>query len=168
MTHIGPEQVLFNVVICIAAMGFFASFASTFGTGRIYSRAAAIFYAIGIIARMSPDAWFHFSRGSNWTFERFPILEWLIPILLLCFGVAAAALLWPSIPQHIAVRLGMMLFFVVCPILIFIRALPDFLQFHGYVYFDLAWILYAVLWFRVRDGYARIERDKPGDAPPVL
>jgi hypothetical protein len=163
----GSAQTLFNVAICIAGAAFFASFALTFGAGRNYSRAAAIFYSIGIIARMSPDAWFHFTRGSNWTFGRYPALEWVIPILLLCFGVAAAALLWPSIPQKVAIRLGMILFFVICPTLIFIRALPDFLQFHGYVYFDLTWILYATLWFRVRDRYAGIEEDMPG-VPPLL
>lgn len=163
-----PAQTLFNVVICVAAGAFFASFALTFGSGKVYTRAAAIFYNIALMARMSSDAYFNFFRNSNWALGRYQTLVWVIPILLLCFGIAAAALLWPSITQHIAVRLGMVLFFVICPILIIIRALPDFLQFHGYVFFDLAWILYAVLWFRVRDGYARIQRDKPGDIPPVL
>lgn len=164
----GPAHALFNVVICIAAGAFFASFALTFGSGRTHSRAAAIFYSIALMARMGSDAWFNFFRNSNWTLGRYQTLVWVIPILLLCFGIAAAVLLWPSITQKAAVRLGMILFFVVCPILIIMRALPDFLQVHGYVFVDLAWILYAVLWFRVRDGYARIERDKPGDVPPVL
>jgi hypothetical protein len=166
--HMGPAQILFDVVICIAATAFFTSFALTFGSGRVYSRAAAIFYSIALTARVSSDAWFNFFRNSNWTLGRFQTLVWAIPISLLCFAVAAAVFLWPSIPQKLAIRLAMILFFVICPILIVIRALPDFLQFHGYVYFDLAWILYAVLWFRVRDGYAQIQRNKPGDVPPVL
>ncbi len=164
----GPAQILFDVVICIAATAFFTSFALTFGSGSAYSRAAAIFYSIGIIARMGSDAWFNFFRNSNWTLGRYQTLVWVIPNLLLCFAIAAAVLLWPSIAQKTAIRLAMILFFVICPILIVVRALPDFLQFHGYVYFDLAWILYAVLWFRVRDGYPRIQRDKPGGIPPVL
>jgi len=163
-----PAQILFNVLMCIAGAAFFTSFVLTFGAGKRYSRAAAFFYSIGILARMSPDAWFHFFRGPYGTFGPYPTLEWLVSISLLCFGVATAVLLWPSIPQKTAIRLGMALFFIVCPILIFIRALPDFLQFHRYVFFDLTWILYAVLWFRVRDGYVRIERDKPVAIPPVL
>ena len=163
-------QILFNVAMCIAGAAFFTSFALTFGPGKAHSKAAAIFYCVGILARMSPDACFHFFRRSDLTIVRHPTLAWVIPFSLLFFGIAAAVLLWPSITQKVAIRLAMILFGVVCPILIFIRAVPDFLDFH-YVYFDLTWILYAVLWFRVRDGYVTtrtgIQGDEPG-VPPKL
>lgn len=165
--HMSLAQTLFNVVMCIAGTAFFASFVFTFGSGKGYSRAAAIFYGIGIMARLSSDAYLQFLRTSNGTLGQYPILAWFIPISLFCFGIAAASILWPSIPQHLANRFGMILFFIICPILIFIRGLPDYLQLH-YAFLDLAWILYAVLWFRVRDGYRKVDRDNPGGIPPVL
>lgn len=156
-------QTILYFQICIAGAAFFVSFASTFGSGKFCSIAAAIFYSIGMMTRMSPYAYFHFFRGSNWTLGRYPILEWLTPILFLCFGIAAVVLLLPSIPQKTAIRLGIILFLVICPILVLLRMLPQFLLVHYRASFDLGtWILYAVLWFRVREGYERV---KPANFP---
>ncbi|HTV43170.1 MAG TPA: hypothetical protein VMF08_21575 [Candidatus Sulfotelmatobacter sp.] len=140
---------------CVPGAAFFTSFALTFGPGKIRFAAAAIFYSIGMMFCMGFPAYFHFFRGSDPRFGWFPMLESLSPIFLLCFGIAAVVLLWPSIPQQTAMRLAMLLFFVICPILIIIRVLPEFLQFEHRISSDLtSWLLYAVLWFRVRDGYA--------------
>jgi hypothetical protein len=158
-------QRLIAIFFCVAATAFFTSFALTFGSGRRNSTAAAIFYSIGILVSTGLSAYFRFFRGSAWPFARFPTLGWLMPILLFCFGIAAVALLWPSIPQKTATRLAMFLFIVVYPILILIRMLPDILQLHHRISFDLTWLVYAVLWFRVRDGYARMEKSNPGNSP---
>ena len=156
-------QRLIAIFFCIAAAAFFTSFALTFSSGKF--RPAAIFYSIGILVSTSLSAYFRFFRGSTWPFARFPTLGWLMPILLLCFGLAAVVLLWPSIPQKIAMRLAMMLFFVVCPILIIVRMLPEILQLHHRISFDLTWLVYAVLWFRVRDGYSRMEKSNADNSP---
>lgn len=153
---IDQSQRFIIFAFCIPAAAFFTSFALTFGSGKIRFAVAAIFYSIGMMFCMGLPAWFHFFRGSNATFGWFPMLKSLSPILLLCFGIAAVVLLWPSIPQHIAMRRAMILFFVVCPILIVIRVLPEFLQFEHRISSDLTnWLLYAVLWFRVRGGYEK-------------
>jgi hypothetical protein len=158
-------QTIFHVLTCIAGTAFFASFVLTFGSGKFYSTGAAIFYSVGMMVSMTPFAYFHFSQGSNWTFGRFPTLEWLLPVLLFCFGAAAVVLLSPAIQQKTAMRLGMILFFVICPILIVLRLLPQFLQFHHRVSFDLTWLVYAVLWFRVREGHPKIRKPKPAKVP---
>jgi hypothetical protein len=157
-------QRLIAIFFCVAATAFFASFVLTFGSGRRHFTTAAIFYSIGILFSTSLSAYFRFFRGSNWPFVRFPMLGRLMPILLLCFGIAAVALLWPSIPQKIAIRLAIILFFVVCPILNIVRMLQEILQLHHRVSFDLTWLVYAVLWFRIRDGYVRMERNDPGNS----
>lgn len=161
--YMEPLQNLFNVVACIAGIVFFASFVLTFWPSKINYALAAILYGIGIMACMSPYAYFHFFRGSNWTFGRFPTLEWLMPILFLCFGIVAIVFLWPSIPQKIAMRLGMALFFVICPTLVITRMTPEFLQFHHHVALDLTWLVYAVIWFRVRDSYVKMEKNNVGN-----
>jgi hypothetical protein len=148
-------------VFCIAFTAFFTSFVLTFGSGKRRFTAAAIFYGIGILFCTSLPAYFRFFRGANWPFGLFPVLKWLMPILLLCFGIAAVVLLWPSIPQKIAMRLAMTLFFVVCPILIIVRMLPEIMQFHHRVSFDLTWLVYALLWFRIRDGYVKVGKIPP-------
>jgi|HubBroStandDraft_5_1064220.scaffolds.fasta_scaffold104795_2 hypothetical protein len=157
-------QRLIAIFFCVAATAFFASFVLTFGSGRRHFTTAAIFYSIGILFSTSLSAYFRFFRGSAWPFARFPTLGWLMPILLFCFGIAAVALLWPSIPQKTATRLAMFLFVVVCPILILIRMLPDILQLHHRMSFDLTWLVYAVLWFRIRDGYAGTAKTSPDNS----
>jgi hypothetical protein len=156
-------QRLIGIFFCISATAFFTSFALTFGPGK-HRFTAAIFYSIGILVSTSLEAYFHFFRGSDWMFNRFPILGWLTPILRLCFGIAAVMLLWPTIPQKLAIRLGMMLFFVACPILIIIQMVPGIVQLHARISLDLTWLVYAVLWFRIRDGYAVTGKNKP----PIL
>lgn len=153
-------------IFCIPATAFFASFALTFGSGKFRFAVAAIFYSIGMMFCMGVPVYFRFFRGSNPSFAWFPILESLSPIFLLCFGIAAVVLLWPSIPQLIAMRLAIILFFVICPILVVVRVLPEFLQFEHRISSDLtSWVLYAVLWFRIRGGYEKARTSPPQRVP---
>lgn len=165
------EQIhrLILFAFCIPATAFFASFALTFGSGKFRIAVAAIFYSIGMVFSMGLPAYFIFFHGPNQTFGWFPMLQSVSPVFLLFFGIAAAGLLWPSIPQQIAIRLAMVLFFVICPILIVIRVLPEFLQFEHRITSDLtSWILYAALWFRVRDAYEKAEANPLNCASKIL
>jgi hypothetical protein len=72
---------------------------------------------------------------------------------VLIYASAAVWLLWPSIPQQKALRFGKILHFVILPPLILwlsvgwvdnhLRLLP----------YDLTWLVYVLLWFRIREGY---------------
>ncbi len=148
-----PFQHILNLIGCVAITAFFTAFVLTFWPNRVRLVLAAILYGIGIIVCLSPYAYAHFAKGATWTFGRFPVLEWLWPILLLCFAFAATLLLWPVIPQKIALKCGMALFFIIAPILMFLKLLPDYLQFHQQLGpLDLTWLLYAILWFRIREA----------------
>lgn len=153
-----PFQHILNFISCVAITAFFTAFVLTFWPSRVRLVFAAIFYGIGIVACLSPYAYLHFAQGATWTLGRFPTLEWLLPILFLCFAVVAALLLWPIVPRKIAFKYGIVLFFVIAPILIFLKLLPEYLQFHRALYpFDLTWLLYAILWFRIRETYQKQE-----------
>jgi hypothetical protein len=146
-----------NIDACIAAAAFFGAFVSTFGKDRFYPRLAAVFYSIGVVGCFSPLAYLNLFGGESWTFGRFPVMDWLVPVLSLCFALIAVVLLWPTIPQKIAVRFGMVLFGVFAPTLIMMRLFPEYLQFHRIFNLDFRWLLYAILWFRIRESYVEPE-----------
>ena len=58
----------------------------------------------------------------------------------------------------------MMLLFVASPILIIIRILPEIVQLHARISLDLTWLVYAVLWFRIRDGYTVTGKNNPANS----
>jgi hypothetical protein len=156
-----PFERILNLIGCIAMTSFFTAFVLTFWPSRMRLVFAAILYGVGIIACQAPYAYLHFAQGATWTFGRFPILEWLLPTLLLLFAIAAALLLWPFIPQKIAFKCGIVLFFGVAPVLIFLKLLPEYLQFHWLLRpFDLTWLLYAILWFRIRETFQKQKAPK--------
>jgi hypothetical protein len=153
-----PLIQMINCLAGVAAVSFFAAFVLTFWPGRVPSALAAALYGIGIMSCLSPPAYYRFSSAATehgWSFgyDRFPPLGWLMPVLLLCFGIAATVLLWPSIAQRTAIQFGALLFMLVAPVLILIHLVPEYLQVHRVMSLDLRWILYAILWFRIRESY---------------
>jgi hypothetical protein len=151
-----PYRNFFNLIGCIALVAFFTAFVLTFWPAKIRLRVASILYGIGIIASLSPYAYFRFIRGVTNTFSSFPTLGWLLPIHFLCFAIAAALLLWPIVSPSAAFKSSIILFFVIAPILIFLKLLPEHIQFHGPMRFlDPSWIVYAILWFRIHDASQR-------------
>ena len=143
----------------IAGIGFFAAFVLTFWPGRVRSALAAALYGIAIIACLSVPAYFRFTSvriaySLSASYERFPPLGWLMPILFIGFGIAATALLWPSIPQQTAMRLGKILHLLVFPPVFLILLVAAFQAKGTASPYGVKWLVYALLWFRIRESYA--------------
>lgn len=157
----GSWILLMNILACVAGVALFSAFILSFRLNRFCLATAAVLYGIGVIACLSPYAYFHFFQGSDWTFGRYPTLEWLVPILFLIFGIVASVSLWLPFPQKAALWFGMVLFGIFSPLLVLMRALPEFLQFHHALRpVELTWFVYAILWFRIRERWAKFERSR--------
>jgi hypothetical protein len=83
---------------------------------------------------------------------------WVLPALLVCYGIAASALLQPSITQEMALRYGKILHLLIAVPLIAVLVLPWY--HHQRRAFDLTWLVYAVLWFRIRETTPQMPPNK--------
>ena len=132
----------------IACITFFAAFVLTLWPDRRRSCWAAASFSLGLLARLIYLAIYYFSAvtdgGDSHPTECLVISAWV-----LVYAVAAVWLLWPSIPQQRALRLGKILHLVVLPPLV-IWLDVGWADMNP---FNLTWLLYAVLWFRIREAY---------------
>jgi hypothetical protein len=141
----------------IACITFFAAFVLTLwpDTKRAYWAAAS--FCLGLLARLIYLAIYYFSavtaRSDGYPSEVHPTDCLVISAWVLVYAAAAVWLLYPSIPQQKALRFGKILHLVVVPPLVLWLAV-------GWVDhrtilspYDLTWLLYAVLWFRIREAY---------------
>jgi hypothetical protein len=62
-------------------------------------------------------------------------------------------MLWPGIVQEKALRLEKILHLIILPLLILIMVVAAFFSFHGEVYSELGWLVYAFLWFHICENY---------------
>jgi hypothetical protein len=141
----------------IACITFFAAFVLTLWPDTRRAWCAAVLYSVGLLARLIYLAIRYFSTvasGSDgYPSDVHPTDCVVIAIWVLIYASAAVWLLWPSIPQQKALRFGKILHFVILPPLILwlsvgwvdnhLRLLP----------YDLTWLVYVLLWFRIREGY---------------
>lgn len=147
-----PFAVIFDLVGYVAAAALFAAFALTFWPSRARMGLATTLYGVGVLGWLSLYAFFYLIRRSLGPPPHFLMMQRIVAALFLVFAIAAVALLWPSIPQRTAFRCGLILFFAVAPALTLLRMIPDYFQFrHLIPPIDLTWLLFAVLWFRIRE-----------------
>jgi hypothetical protein len=138
----------------IAAASFLSAFILTFWPSRVRSGIAALLFSGGILAKLSAHAYsFYLALNINSGLVRLSPLWWVLPALLVCYGIAASALLWPSIGQEHALRLGKILHLLIAPPLIAALVFPWYHE-HRRA-FDLTWLVYAILWFRIRESYIK-------------
>jgi hypothetical protein len=151
-----PDTIV-NILACVAAAAFFAAFALTVWPDGIRLVWARIFYAVGMAGCLGPNVYYRLVPGKFLTYSYFPVFVGYLPVLYAGFGVAAIVLLLPVVSRKLAVRCAAVLFFVAAPALILLPMLPYYLIFHRFLPFDLRWLLYAVLWFRIHQSLGRKE-----------
>jgi hypothetical protein len=155
-----------NIGAGIALITFFAAFVLTLWPNRVRIMAAAVLYAVGtwislgIVARnyflMVRISYGLSDSGSANTAALFWLL---LPITAVIYALAAPALLWPSIPQAIAMRYGKILHLVLIPLLALVMFAQAYANSHGYFLSDqLKWLVYALMWFRIRQAYPGAEK----------
>jgi len=150
-----------NVGAGIASLTFFAAFILTLWPRQELTIGAAILYAIGtwvslgILARNfyvmgaiaygTSDSGVPNAAASIW---------FLLPITAIGYALIAPILLWPSIPQATAMRYGIILNLTLIPLLTALLFARTYIGTQGYVLPDvLKWLVYALLWFRIRQSY---------------
>jgi len=74
---------------------------------------------------------------------------------VLVYAAAAIWLLLPSIPQARAMFLGKLLHLVFLPPLVLWLSIGLVNHSITLLPYDLTWLVYALLWFRIREAYPR-------------
>jgi hypothetical protein len=140
----------------IAGIAFFIAFIFTIWTGKWRPKAAAILYAVGILANIG---WFSYSLffrvrlsyglSDSPNPQPFPIVfGFLFPLTFLAYSIAACVFLWPSISQAKAILAGKILHLGVLPILVVYLMIVTAPPTHDYYMprpFDLKWLIYGIL-----------------------
>jgi hypothetical protein len=141
----------------VAGVVFITAFILTLWPGRRRLVTAAVLYAVGLLACMGCFA--YFTGGFTWmmygmsdTGSPKPIafvgLIW--PIWAVGYAGVAIAFLWPSISQKKALWWGKIVHLVI--------GFP-FIATHTFggsdhaPVFEVGWLVYALLWFRIRESY---------------
>ena len=150
----------------VAGITFFVAFILTFWPSRRISICAAILYAIGALTYLVFFAAHYFQlsvmewKANGGLSGSFPAVGWLLPGLIVVYGVAASAVLLPFISQRKALRFGRILHLVVLPLLVVCLWVAPFHEYLSIAAHSLNWLAYGVLWFRVREGYCNLRPNK--------
>jgi hypothetical protein len=146
-----------------ASVALTVGFVLTLWPSRGRLAVSAVLYVIGLLSGIIFSV--YFTGGFAWIMsglsrmnaDSSPVLMLLVgllrPALAVVYALGAAALLWPSIPQGKAIRLGKLLHLALglpaaalaglCPLSPVASA------------FGVGWLVYALLWFRIRESYLR-------------
>lgn len=148
----------------IAGGCFLAAFILTFWPNQVRSYLAAVLFGVGILTRLSTFAYAYFTAaGAAWGFSRDTqppgVIWWAMPLLLILYALAACVLLWPSIRQQRALLLGKLLHLLIGIPLFAFFLIPDTLRYHRIL--ELTWLVYALLWFRIRESYVDTRANQP-------
>jgi len=150
-----------NVGAALALVTFFAAFVLTLWPSRVRTAAAAILYGIGtwvslgILARnYFVVVRINYGLSDSGSPNTGALLGLLLPIMAVVYALAAPALLWPSIPQPKAMRYGTTLHLVFVPLLALITFAGIYASAHGYLSDQLKWLVYGLMWFRIRESHA--------------
>lgn len=145
----------------IASVAFVIAFILTLWPSRSRLAASAVLYVIGFLSGITFSV--YFTGGFAWSIsslsrmstESSPVLILLLglvrPAFAVGYALGAAVLLWPSIPQEKALRLGKLLHLAVglpAAGLAGLRPLSPVASAFG-----VGWLVYVLLWFRIREGY---------------
>jgi hypothetical protein len=150
-----------NVSGLAASATLVAAFVLTLWPSRGRLAASAVLYVIGMLSGIIFSV--YFTGGFAWvtsglsrmSADSSPVLVFLVgllrPALAVVYALGVPALLWPSIPQEKAMRFGKLLHLVLglpaaalaglCPLSPVASA------------FGVGWLVYALLWFRIRESY---------------
>ena len=143
----------------IACLTFFAAFVLTLVPNAKRVKSAAVLYCFGLLARLIYLAVYNFSvvtSGSNGSSaDVHPTMAIVCSVWALVYATAAVWLLWPSIPQARALFLGKLLHLVILPPLVLWLSIGLVNHSITLLPYDLTWLVYALLWFRIREAYAR-------------
>jgi hypothetical protein len=149
-----------------ASMAFIVAFAFTIWPGRKRLVAAAIIYVIGILNGMAFRALLipsfanivsglsRMNVSNDATLIK--VLGMIWPAWLFIYALSASALLWPQIAQEKALRLGTIVHFAI--------GLPPALSYGVSnispvgTAFGVGWLVYALLWFRIRESYSKFAK----------
>jgi hypothetical protein len=145
----------------MAGVAFFTALLLTFWPRRWCSVLAAILYSAGILTRLGIAGYSFFmmvriSYGLSDSGSPNHLALWglIIPVGLIVYAVVASVLLWPKVSQGSALLFGKILhlcFFPPLVLFLLFATRPPF----GPHPFELAWLVYPVLWFRIREGYGK-------------
>jgi hypothetical protein len=149
-----------NLGAGIASLAFFIAFILTLWPRRVLILAAAILFAVGTWASLGVLARNYFVMGamaygmSDSGYPNTVALFWLLlPLTIALYALFAPILLLPSIPQAIAMRLGIILNLTFIPLMAGFNLLEAYVGTQGHFLPDvLKWLVYALLWFRVRQN----------------
>jgi hypothetical protein len=147
-----------NILRWIACITFFAAFVLTLWPNTSRTRCAAVLFGVGLFASLLHLAIYYFSfvkAGSNGEpTDVHPTACLVIGIWVLFYALAAVWLLSPSISQQKAIRFGKILHLVILPPLV-LWLTVGWVEHHMTLGpYNLAWLVYALLWFRIREAYA--------------
>ena len=143
----------------IACLAFFAALVLTLAPNAKRVKCAAVLFGVGLLARLIYLAVFYFSAvtsGSNGSpTDTHPTMSLVCSAWVLVYAAAAIWLLLPSIPQARAILLGKLLHLVFLPPLVLWLAVGLVNHSITLLPYDLTWLVYALLWFRIREAYPR-------------
>lgn len=164
-------QSLINPGASITALAFLTAYLLSFWPGRRNSPSAAILYSIGILVSVGILAWGYlfavrisYGLSDSGSPNSIALVGLALPILAVIYAVAAVVLLWPEIPERSAMRWGRVLHLVILPPLAILGFAATYQRAHGFLASELKWLVYGLLWFRIREGYPRKEA---GGVPSV-
>jgi uncharacterized membrane protein len=149
-----------NIGSGIASLTFFAALVLTLWPRRAMTIAAAILFSIGTWVSLGILAHHYFIIGTiaygmtDSGPNTIASLWFLLPIMAIVYALMAPVLLWPSIPQATAMRFGTILNLTLIPLLAVLLFARTYISTQGFILPDvLKWLVYALLWFRIRQNY---------------
>jgi hypothetical protein len=142
----------------VAGIAFFVAFVLTCWPKRWSLVSAVALYIIGTLTSLGMKAYSYFMAFAiGWGMsdgppESFPIFGWVLPLWILGYGIAACVLLLPWIPRRRALFLAKITHLGILPPLVIILMIGEYQQIHRFMPYSLSWLVYGLLWFRIRDG----------------
>jgi hypothetical protein len=168
-------QSLINPGACITALAFLTAYLLSFWPGRRNSASAAILYSIGILINLGLLAWSYlllvrmsYGLSDSGSPNSVALVGLVLPVVAIIYAISAVVLLWPPIPQHKAMRWGKVLHLTILPLLAILAFAITYQRVHGLLSNELKWLVYGLLWFRIREGYPKKEdaaASSAGDEP---
>lgn len=119
---------------------------SLFGIGTILSVGAFV-WSWGV------TIWIAYSLSDSGSANTAALAVLPIPIGALGYALTAIILLWPGIPQSKAMHLGKILHLIFLPLLVSMIFALAFIRVNRSVSPELKWLVYGLLWFRIREKY---------------
>jgi hypothetical protein len=159
-----PPSPYFQIPAGIAVAAFLIAFLLTLSPGRRQIVAAAVSYVAGMLSYFGAFAYqtrLVAGLGLDPSDAAGPYLKAagiVLPLWTIGYAVGAGVLLSPSIPQKKALRFGKIWHLTIGLPLLAVQLSGD-LRLSG----SAGWLVYALLWFRIRDLYASLLEQPKGD-----